>query len=131
LKKGNLADEKMARRRAYNTHEKMSNNDSDDMKHQTSTVIILPRIVRDFSEGKITEETNDFFLQILSGWYYDQLHQIFVKNENVIFSAYQKESNEVNFVKADCEKLEENIDFFIKQMHEKYQEEKYKDRSGN
>ena len=80
----------MARRRAHNSNS-IRENDEDEMEHhsgKSDTVIILPRIVRDFSEGKITEETSDFFIQILSGWFYDQLYEIFVKNENIIYSSH-------------------------------------------
>ena len=36
-------------------------------------VIILPEIVRNFVDGKNTDETNEFFLEILADWYKEQL----------------------------------------------------------
>ena len=69
-------------------------------------MIILPEIVRNFSEVKLTDAEDDFFLQILSQWYESQLHDIYVRNEN----AGNRRSNEGydQFVR-DFERLEENL----------------------
>lgn len=69
-------------------------------------------------------ETCEFFLDILSGWYLDQLHQIYMKNENIVYSS-QGGSRQRNQVSRDFERLEENLSVFLVHMHEKNQEEKY------
>ena len=49
----------------------------------SETMIVLPGVVRNFSEGKITEEVQEFYLSIISEWYCEMLHQIYIKNENI------------------------------------------------
>lgn len=47
---------------------------------------MLPEIVRNFSEVKITEDADELFLHILSSWYEKQLHDIYIENENIILA---------------------------------------------
>ena len=55
----------------------------DEESDAGDIVIILPEIVRNFSEVKITEEADEFFFNILTKWYEQQLHEIYVKNETI------------------------------------------------
>ena len=97
LKKAKLAEEKQAMRRAYNTQDESTSKKTltepnEGIKHdETDTVddivIILPEIVRTYSEGRLEESDSDFFVSILAGWYKNQLHDIYVKNENIVFSS--------------------------------------------
>ena len=80
--------------------------------------------MRTYCEGRFSDETSDFFLTILTGWYKNLLHDIYVKNENVVFSS-SKASKMRNALAKDFERHEENIKVFISRMQEKYQEEKY------
>lgn len=62
----------------------------DEEIDASDIVIILPEIVRNFSEVKITEEADEFFLNILSKWYEKKLHEIYVKNENITLTVDRK-----------------------------------------
>ena len=139
LKKGNLAEERFAERRAFNTHdeenlrktktettEELDSVDMDQAHREEDVVIILPEIVRNFSEGKDTAEKSEFFLTILSDWYEKLLHSIYIKNENIVYSpSALRTSSKLrkcnNSVVRDFESLGENISLFIERMLEKYQ----------
>ena len=85
MKKCKLAEEKEARRRGFNTSDAKDNKASKDngrdqdesLDSQVGTVIILPKIVREFSQGRVSPETHDFLLQVLASYYTDQLHHIY------------------------------------------------------
>ena len=103
LKKAKLAEEKKARRRSYNTQDdsggkkSLTEPNEDSKRDETNTVddivIILPEIVRTYSEGRLEESDSDFFVSILAGWYKNQLHDIYVKNENIVFSSGSASKN--------------------------------------
>ena len=73
---------------------------NDENLSGVQTVIILPRIVSNYAEGRITVEDCDHFMQILAAWYYNQLHQIYVVNDNIIYSA-QGGNQELEKVQRD------------------------------
>lgn len=65
------------------------------------------------------DNTSEFLFSILSDWYKYLLHEIYVKNENIVFSS-SKANKQRNSVARDFERLEENLKTFILHMHEKY-----------
>ena len=75
------------------------------------SVFVLPEIVRSYSEGKITEETSDFFASILSRWYRNKLHRAYFENENVVYAmgSHKQSRKEKNAVVREFERLEENM----------------------
>ena len=90
------------------------------MKADTvTTVIISPAIVREFSQGNILQEMSDFFFSIFGLWYYEQLHSIYTRNENVVCQSHRKGS-EPSQVLRDFERLEENLQVFVSHAFEKY-----------
>ena len=98
-----------------------SKDENRDQEHDI--VIILPEIVKTYSEGRITIETSDFFVSILAGWYKNQLHEIYFKNQNIVYSSRKADKQKSSA--RDFERLEENIKVFILRMQDQYQEEKY------
>ena len=82
-----MALEKVAAKRSFNINDEQNlkktktksksfgdSSDEESDGNEKDVVIILPEIVRNFSEGKETPEKSSFFLEILSEWYYRQLH---------------------------------------------------------
>ena len=67
---------------------------------------------------------NEFFLEILSGWYKHQLHDIYNRNENIVYSAHDVSKQQLN-VEHDFERLSENLGVFLIRMQEKYKEERF------
>ena len=89
-------------------------------------MIVLPGVVSNFAEGKITEEIQEFFLSIISEWYCEVLHQIYVKNENISYLTQMGSSLQNNSaVSREFERIEENFTPLLQLMQEKYQDEKY------
>ena len=96
----------------------------EEQEANQNIVIILPEIVRNFSEGKIDEDQSDFFLNILSGWYCKQLHEIYVLNEDIAFSD-KRQTKHRNELVRKFETIEENMNLFIIRMEEKFLKDKY------
>lgn len=94
--------------------------DSPLEEGEDGIVILLPKIVRNFAEGKETEEKSDFFLQVLGNWYKNLLHSIYIKNDNTVFSASNANKARSN-LSREFGSLEENLNVFISRMLEKYQ----------
>lgn len=89
-------------------------------------MIVLPGVVSNFAEGKITEEIQEFFLSIISEWYCEMLHQIYIKNENISYLTQRGSSLQNNSaVSREFERIEENFTPLLQLMQEKYQDEKY------
>ena len=122
-----MALEKVAAKRSFNTNDEQNlkkiksksfggdSSDEEGDENENDVVVILPEIVRNFSEGKETPEKSSFFLEILSEWYYRLLHQIYKKNDNIVFSA-QRASKQKCTVSRDFESLEENLNIFLIRM---------------
>ena len=88
-------------------------------------MIVLPGVVSNFAEGKITEEIQEFFLSIISEWYCEMLHQIYIKNENISYLTQRGSSLQNNSaVSREFERIEENFTPLLQLMQEKYQDDK-------
>ena len=94
--------------------------DDEQEQDDTDVIVILPKLVRNFAEGKETPEKSEFFLLVLSGWYCGLLHSIYRKNENMVnFAANSSKAR--NNILREFGSLEENLNLFIARMLEKYQ----------
>lgn len=134
-----MAEEKRQQRRAYNVkaraekrklikgqsleiNEKSHYDVNESGSSSDENIIVLPSIVRNFAEGKITVEIQEFFLSIISEWYCEQLHQIYIKNENVVYSS-QISSQNSGQVSKDFERIEDNFTPLLQLLQEKYKED--------
>jgi len=63
----------------------------------------------------MNQEDEDYILEVLSTWYSDQFHTIYVENQNIELSETKDGQ-----VASKIELLEENFHFFILRMQQKY-----------
>lgn len=82
-------------------------------------VIVLPEFVKNFSEGMISEETNEFLDEILIKWFEEKLFDIYIKNQNVGYQHLNKDQTSRN-LKRLFESFQENITALNSRLLEKY-----------
>ena len=82
-------------------------------------IFVLPSVVSNFTQYKITEERQSFYLSLISEWYFGQLHQLYIKNENI---AYSDHSSSLAVI-YEFERIEDNFTQLLIMFQDKYKDE--------
>ena len=93
--------------------------DNNKCVSEREKIFVLPSVVSNFTQYKITEECQSFYLSLISEWYCRQLHQLYIKNQNIAYSAHSSSFAVV----YEFERIEDNFTQLLIMFQDKYKDD--------